>query len=101
MGAATEQRGAPSVQSVMVNYGKTYQEDMEAIIGEPLRGARNIGNCIYLKPAWSAYALNGGRVAIVVQHIMWDTVTIVDDRDAYRQWKDGMFRFDPETGRRG
>jgi hypothetical protein len=62
---------------------------------------RQLGNCIYERPAWSATLLSNGTVLVGVERAVDSYYYLLADRAAYEAWRSarlGAVR-DPETGR--
>lgn len=62
---------------------------------------RQLGNCIYERPAWGATLLDNGTVLVAVERSLDSYYYLLADRAAFEEWRQQRNRVarDPETGR--
>lgn len=62
---------------------------------------RQLGNCVYERPAWGATLLENGRVLVQVERAVDSYYYLLADRAAFEAWRRARERgvADPETGR--
>lgn len=62
---------------------------------------RQLGNCVYERPAWGATLLENGTVLVAVERALDNVYYLLRDREAFEAWRRHRLGLiaDPETGR--